>query len=253
MRRRLGAAGYLVGIALLLVTCGSVAAQYLAVAAQYAGPTNRYPHNIMGTIPGRTDLVVELSGSNGHRTVRIRQPEPLVFEDFAPQLVDLDRDGRPEIVTVESDQTRGARLTVWDVTEEAGEIGIRRGASTDFIGRRFRWLAPIGAADFDGDGAIELAYVETPHLSRVLKLVRRDGQLLREVARVSGVTNHAIGQEQVQSRIAICSDGPQVVLLDDSGTRMVAVRFDRTDPEIRDLGAAPAPMVLGDPPACDGR
>ncbi|TRD22064.1 FG-GAP repeat domain-containing protein [Palleronia caenipelagi] len=241
-----------VTLALLGWQAAAQEAPAVATAARYEGPTNRYPHNIMGSIPGRTDLVVTLQTGGRTQTVTVRQPDHLVFEDFAPRLIDLNRDGRPEIVTVESDRDRGARLTVWDVITQEGRPGLRRGASTEYTGTAFRWLAPIGAADFDGDGAIELAYVEKPHLSRVLKLVRREGDRLIEVDRVIGVTNHAIGQETVQSRIALCSDGPRAVLLDGGGTRMVAVRFDRAEPQVKDLGAAPARMVLGDTEACDG-
>jgi hypothetical protein len=45
-------------------------------------------------------------------------------------------------------------------------------ASTPWIGQRFRWLAPVAAADLDGDGAMELAYVDRPHLARTLRVWR---------------------------------------------------------------------------------
>ena len=69
--------------------------------------------------------------------------------------------------------------------------GLVRGAATDYIETRFRWLAPIGAAEFDGDWTVEFAYVEKPHLDKVLRVVRRDSRRLSLVASVQGVKNHA--------------------------------------------------------------
>ncbi|MDM7932201.1 VCBS repeat-containing protein [Tabrizicola sp.] len=223
--------------------------------AEFANITDRYPHNIMGGLHAHTDLIVDLQACLGCDALpdrlAIRLPDNLVFEDFAPRLVDMDNDGRNEIVVVESDQQKGARLALWEVIMDQGKAKLVRGAATEFIGTRFRWLAPIGAADFDGDGAIEFAYVEKPHLDRILRLVRRDGSRLRQVAKVNGVTNHAIGQEDVQSRIEICKDGPQIIALEPGGRRMLAIRFDLRSAEVTDIGEAPARHQIGDGQYCD--
>ena len=219
------------------------------VAARYDGPTDRYPHNIMGSLKAHTDLIVEWAACGTCDDVEgqlaTRLPDDLVFEDFAPRLVDLNRDGVKEIVTVESDATRGSRLSVWEVTSDGGTLKLARLAVTDFIGTRFRWLAPIGAADFDGDGNLELAYVEKPHLDKVLKIVRLVDGRLEDVARIAGVTNHAIGQETVQSRIALCKNGPRIVLLDAGGSRTMSVVLTGSKLRARDIGPSLAPMVLG--------
>jgi hypothetical protein len=210
------------------------------VAARYEAPTDRYPHNIMGRLRAHGEMVVETAACAGcpgsGRALRLRLPEALVFEDFAPRLADLDGDGRAEVITVESHRDRGSRLTAWEVA--AGPDGplLRRAAATGFIGQRFRWLAPIGAADFDGDGGIEFAYVEKPHLTRVLRLVRRQGDRLVPVAALEGVTNHAIGQEQPESRIEACPAGPVILALSGDGARAVAIGFAAGAPVLRDLG-----------------
>lgn len=202
---------------------------HVAVQADYANPTDRYPHNIMGSLSAHTDLVVTLKPcqncAENREPIVVRLPENLVFEDFAPRLIDLDLDGRPEIVVVESHQNKGARMAVWEVVGGDGSPALVRGAATDFIGRRFRWLAPIGAADFDRDGSLELAYVETPHLGKTLRIVERDGHRLREIAAVQGVTNHAIGQETVHSRIEVCSGNPVIFALDAGGRQIVSIRM----------------------------
>lgn len=226
----------------------------IAVQATYASPTDRYPHNIMGSLAAHTDLVVAVRPcrdcAETGETIAIRLPESLVFEDFAPRLIDLNRDGRPEIVVVESDKEKGARLAVWEVTGGDGSPRLVRAAATDFIGRRFRWLAPIGAADFDDDGNLELAYVETPHLGKTLRIVKRDGTRLQEVAAVKGVTNHAIGQETVHSRIEPCAGIPVIVALDANGGQIVSVRMEGGQLRLAIEGSATVQGQLDDAPIC---
>ncbi|MGD9713598.1 MAG: FG-GAP repeat domain-containing protein [Thermomicrobiales bacterium] len=226
----------------------------LAIAADFEGPTDRYPHNIMGSLRAHTDLAVTLALCNScmdwPSALAIRLPVDLVFEDFAPRLVDLDRDGVNEIVVVESDQQKGSRLTVWEVLLVDGRPTLVRGATTDFIGTRFRWLAPIGAEDFDGDGRVEIAYVEKPHLDKILRIVRREGSQLRLVASLAGVTNHAIGQEKVQSRIETCNGHPTIIALDATGIRRLAIRFDGTTVGASELGETSTPHILDPAPAC---
>ena len=211
-----------------------------AVRADYANPTDRYPHDIMGRLSAHTDLVVRLEpcATCGSEVLAVRLPATLVFEDFAPRLVDLDSDGRDEVVVVESDRDRGSRLAVWDIVVTGGKPGLARAAATEFIGTRFRWLAPVGAADFDGDGTIELAYVEKPHLDPVLHFVRREGGVLRRVASVRGVTNHAIGQEAVESRIEVCAGVPTIFALDGGGGRVLSARLRGGAVDVADMGAA---------------
>ncbi|MGB3316163.1 MAG: VCBS repeat-containing protein [Albidovulum sp.] len=172
--------------------------------ARYEGPTGRYPHGALGDTIEHTTLMVRTDG--GH-TLGIRLPDDLVFEDTAPRIVDLDGDGTPEIIVVESHQQKGARLAVWALDGKT----LTRRAATPFIGRRFRWLAPIGAADLDGDGRVEIAYVETPHLGKTLKIVRLEGTRLVPVAEAQGLTNHRIGDAFIQGRIATCNGRPTIL------------------------------------------
>ena len=74
--------------------------------------------------------------------------------------------GAPEVIVVESSQSGGARLAVYGYDRGA----LRPVAATPEIGRRNRWLAPAGVADLNGDGQLDIAYVETPHLAGVLRI-----------------------------------------------------------------------------------
>lgn len=120
-----------------LAACVTATAE-VAVAAAFALPTDRYPHNVLGDIPGHGALDVTLASG---RVLRMALPDTRVFEDIAPRLADIDGDGQPEVVKVESDQQLGARLTVWAVTGAEVAQTIALLAATEFIGTRFRWLA----------------------------------------------------------------------------------------------------------------
>jgi len=220
------------------------------VRATLAGATDRYPHNVLGPIPGYGELEVEIEVCadcpEPRRIAHLTLPEARVFEDVAPRLWDVTGDGRPEIVLVESDARLDARLTVWTLRSPGAQAGhlLRRLAATSFIGTRFRWLAPVGVADFTGDGQNEIAYVETPHLGRTLRLVRRAGDRLVEIAAHPGVTNHRIGDPFIAGGLRDCSIGPEVILAHVDWSRAVAMRYaDRRFSE-RDLGRISGPEGL---------
>lgn len=225
-------------------TVHSASAQDAAwpVRASFAAPTDRYDHNIMGRIAGWGLLEVDIapcaSCTSGTVRVRIEQPQSRVFEDFAPRLWDITGDGRPEIIAVESDLSRGSRLAVWEVVSGGSGASVRRLAATAYLGSPHRWLAPIGIADFDRDGRVEIAYVERPHLDRVLRLVRLEGSRLVSVAALVGVTNHAIGQEQVESLVRTCTGVPEIIALTADGQHVLAITWRDAGLEARQIGRA---------------
>jgi hypothetical protein len=225
-------------------------AQSQPLAAQYRQATERYPHNIMGALSAHTTLAVQWAACPScppePESLSAVLPEALVFEDFAPRLVDINGDGTPEVLVVESHQKQGARLALWEIQQGR----LVRGASTDFIGTRFRWLAPIGVADFLGQGIALAAYVEKPHLDKVLRLVRRDGDRLVPVASVPNVTNHLIGQESVQSRVESCPEGPRIVLLSANAQRVLVVGWGAQGRSVRDVGPARDRQLPADVSAC---
>lgn len=205
-------------------------------AAEYSRPTTRYDHAILGDAVEWGGLRVAVRGQMpcrwGRAAIEVMLPHALVFEDIAPRLADVDGDGRPEIVTVETSLTEGARLTIWGLTE--GRLD--RLASTPHLGRTHRWLAPVAAADLDGDGRIEIAYVDRPHLAMILRIWRyADGRLIH-VADRDGLTNHRIGEDFITSGLRICDGSPELVMLDAGWARIVAARLDGGRIRTRDLG-----------------
>ncbi|QPM89030.1 FG-GAP repeat domain-containing protein [Pseudooceanicola algae] len=225
--------------AALLLPCPATATEIHS--ARFAGPTERYRHGILGDEIEFSMLEISLSEGPGRR---FTLPETLVFEDVAPRLLDVDGDGTPEILVVESSLTGGARLTVWD---ETGRI-----AATPHIGRSQRWLAPIGAADLDGDGRIEIAYIDRPHLAKTLRIWRFDGDpadgtgQLTEIASAPGYSNHQIGWSFIPGGIRHC-DGvaPEMILADGNWQHVVAVTLD-ADGQLnaRELSSYAGPQSL---------
>ena len=180
-------------------------------AARYDAPTTRYGHGVLGEGGEWGALVLTLSDG---RKRRLSLPETRVFEDTAPRLADVDGDGGAEVIVVESSLSRGARLAIYD---ETGLI-----AATPPIGRPNRWLAPVGVADLDSDGHVELAHVDRPHLARVLRVWRyRDGAL-HHVADAPGVTNHRIGWDYIPGGVRDCGPGPEMIVASADWARVVA-------------------------------
>lgn len=186
-------------------------------SARYDDPTTRYAHGILGDAVEWGALVMT---DTAGKSFRLTLPETRVFEDVAPRLVDIDGDGASEVLTVESDLERGARLAVY------GTDGLI--AVNGFIGRANRWLAPVGvgAADLDGDGRMEFAYVDRPHLAKTLVILRRDRDRLVHVAQLEGVTNHRIGETDIAGGIRDCGRGPEMIVASADWSRVLAVRFD---------------------------
>lgn len=203
--------------------------------AQYAIPSSRYGHEALG--PGHEWAALTLDGRD------FPPGEDLVFEDTAPRLADLDGDGDREVIVVESSLTQGSRLAVWG--------GKGRIAATPFIGIRHRWLAPLGAADLDGDGRVEVAYVETPHLGKVLKIVRLDGDRLVPVAEARGLTNHRFGDPVIQGGIARCDGVPTILTANADWTRIIATSLADGILVSRDLAAYLGPSSFDGAPGCN--
>jgi len=220
------------GLALCVLMAGVVPVSSVAqqpsdpagdvLAASYAEPTSRYPHGVLGDDQEWGALVLTIDGCpacarQDRHDVTIRLPETRVFEDLEPRLVDLDFDGLREVVVIESDSARGARLAVY------GPDGLI--TATPFIGRPFRWLAPIGAADLDGDRVMELAYIDRPHLAKTLRVWRYENRTLTEVASLNGLSNHRIGQDFISGGIRNCAGKAEIITADSDWRSVMATRL----------------------------
>ncbi|MEL6965648.1 MAG: VCBS repeat-containing protein, partial [Pseudomonadota bacterium] len=158
-----------------------------------------------------------------------------VFEDIGPRLADLNLDGVHEVITVAAHQSFGARLEVYGYPGLGQDFQLI--SHTPYIGTPYRWLAPIGVADFNNDGRPDIAYVETPHLGKTLKIVTPKGGDLVEIASSYGFSNHRIGEAFISGGVKDCGHGPEMVLADDTWRYVVAVRLEGTEIVSRNIGA----------------
>lgn len=183
------------------------------MAAELILPTDRYGHAVLGDALEWGGLRMTLADG---RHQRVTLPETRVFEDVEARLADVTGDGLPEVIVVETDVALGASLAVY------GPVG--KIAATDFIGQPNRWLAPAGIADFDGDGRVEIAYVDRPHLRKDLVFVRLDGDRLAETLRLPGLTNHRIGESFISGGVRDCGQGVELILASADWTRLMRVQ-----------------------------
>jgi hypothetical protein len=212
---------------------GEVATPYSVLTAEFSLPTLRYDHGVLGDAIEWGGMELQLDpcvrpciDADRRLTTTIVLPQHRVFEDVATRVVDLDGDGAQEVLVVETDLDLGASLAVY------GRYG--KVAATAFIGQTHRWLAPAGVADFDGDGRVEIAYVDRPHLLAELVFLRfeRIGSpallegRFEELGRLPGLTNHRIGDDFISGGVRDCGAGAQVVLASDDWSRIVAARLD---------------------------
>ena len=195
------------------------------ILAWYDGPTRRYAHGVLGDAIEDTRLHVYAETSiSSCMDQSLTLPDELVFEDTAPRLADLDGDGVPEIIVVQSHQRLGAQLAVYRASDDG--VGLDLVAATPFIGRSNRWLAPIGAADFDGDGTMDIAYIDRPHLARTLRVWRFEGDSLSEIATLEGLTNHRIGEPFITGGVRDCGAGPEMVTANREWTQVMVSGFE---------------------------
>ncbi|MEM7641235.1 MAG: VCBS repeat-containing protein [Pseudomonadota bacterium] len=205
-------------------------------SAWYEQPTDIYGHGIMGEVQDAKRLHAVFAERATCSSYQIEAGPGFVFEDMAPRLVDVTGDGFPEIVAVRSSLTEGAQIAVYGVVDD--EMTYLGG--TPPIGTRFRWLAPVGAADLDGDGHVEIAFVDRPHLARTLRVWRWKEGRLTEVASLPGVTNHRIGDEVIFGGLRDCG-GPELILADALWSTLLAIRFDGTAFDVKLLNTQPTP------------
>lgn len=236
MRRRLAIAG------LVALMAANAAAQTIT-SARLEGPTDRYPHGALGDTTEHHTLSVTLSDGTA---TSARYEAVIVFEDTKPRLADVDGDGSPEVIVVESHESQGARLVVWGVEDGA----LRQLARTPFIGTRFRWLAPVGAMDLDGDGAVEIAYVDRPHLAKTLRIWRYRNGRLEHVADRSGLTNHRIGEDFISGGLRDCGAGAEIITADADWRQVIASRLENGRIESRVIAPFSGPEGFAAALAC---
>ena len=218
-------------------------------------PTNRYPHKALGSITHAATLhvLVAAADTSSNATAALREltytlPLHKVFEDLTVRLVDIDGDGRDEMVVIESDALRGSSIVVLGLRPPAGKLGNKTGNKADntagatqpvgmaitelarstATGGTFYWLNPVGMADFDGDGKLDIASVTTPHVGGVLTLYHYRPPLIEAFAKAMDVSNHRMQDPEQDLAVIVELPGlrPTVIVPDMSLKALHALRWE---------------------------
>ena len=173
--------------------------------AWYAETTTRYRHAVLGD--GIEAGALKVKTPRGE-TYTFRLPRTEVFEDITPRLADLDNDGTTEVITIVSSRFEGASVAVFGLV---GNAFIKK-AQSPFIGRPNRWLNIAGIGTFTGRNVMEIAVVETPHLSGRFKLYffSPNKAVLKTPGQTPGFSNHELGSRELRLSATADIDGDRL-------------------------------------------
>ena len=159
-----------------------------------AGPTDRYPHAVLGdNLEAARIVVVDVASASvvGEATIS----EPSVIEGIAAPWVDADGDGSEELLVTVSNGEVGARLALY---APDGQL-VAEGPP---IGQGNRWRNQLGAGPVGPDGEIGVIDVRVPHIGGVVEYFRLQGDELVRAAERSGFTSHGIGSRNLDWALA---------------------------------------------------
>ena len=203
-------------IAALCALLGSSASADTIAEARYTTPVERYGHFALGR-PHEYARLTATTRSGLQLTLQL--PDDEVFEDLAPRLVRLAADEAPTLLAIVSRRDAGSRLVLVGMSGDALAISAQSAA----IGTPNRWLNPVAVADLDGDGRAEIAAVITPHLGGPLKVYRREGASLVEVAALAGFSNHVFGSTELALSAPTLIAGQTRLLVPDTRRKQLRI------------------------------
>jgi hypothetical protein len=178
------------------------------ISARYVDPTGRYNHGILGdTIEAGGLLVIK-----NKKEYYYKLAETNVFEDLRPKLKDVDNDGEPEFITIQTHMDLGASVCIYKIVN--GKF--LKLCQSSYIGQTHRWLNIAAIDDLDNDGNIEVAWIQTPHIGGLLKIARVEGDSLQIVDEIDGVSNHQIGSRNLCLAVVTFSGNQKIMYVPDN-------------------------------------
>jgi len=224
-------------VLLFFVAPGYAAAETI-VEARYGAPTERYGHFALGRPHEYAMLEVR---TDAGRRLSLELPSTEVFEDLAPRRVRLSAHGPWELLTIVAHRETGARLVLIGLEKDTLSM-VAQGPA---IGAPMRWLNPVGAIDLDGSGDAEIIAVTTPHIGGTLRVYRREGRSLREVAALRGFSNHVYRSEALDLSMPWRSGTHTLLLVPDDTRRYLRMVMLRDHDTLVEVGRCrlPAPVT----------
>jgi len=226
----------LLPLAAMFVLFASDAGAETITGAQYEVTVDRYSHFALG----RPHEYARLRATtDAGRSLVFELPEDEVFEDLEPRLVRLATSEQKEILAIVSQRGSGSRLVL--IRLRGGHL--ETSAESPAIGTPQRWLNPVGVADLDGDGRAEIAAVTTPHIGGTLKVYRRYGSKLVEIAALAGFSNHVYGSPELGLAAPVFV-GDRMRLLVPDITRMRLLLIALEDGRLVEVGRCAVPAQV---------
>lgn len=182
--------------------------------AQYARPSSRYNHNILGDAIEAEELVVLKDGI----TYTNKLSEQYVYEDIKPRLFDVDSDGELEIITIRTHVNKGAGIMIYKIVDN----NLTEFAWVDEVGLSNRWLNIVAVYDLDNDGNVELVWVQTPHIGGILKVAKIKAGNLQAFSETSPYSNHSIGERNLCLSVVTQTKGATSVYVPTQDRRNIA-------------------------------
>lgn len=197
------------------------------VYAQYARPTEKYGHGILGDKIEAEQLVVVVDSVF---YVHSLQSE-YVFEDIRPRLYDVDGDNQLEFITIRTQVSKGAGIVMYKIIDEE----LVEYAHVEEIGARNRWLNIVAIEDLDDDGSIEIAWIQTPHIGGILKVAKVNAGLLTVLSEKSEYSNHAIGERNLcLSVLTEESNGKVIYIPNQNRVRVAGFTFENNELKMKE-------------------
>jgi hypothetical protein len=209
--------------------------------AWYIQPTSRYRHAILGDAIEAGGLKVRLR--NG-KEAELSLPKNRVFEDRTPRLMDLDGDGKNEVITLLSSNSGGAAIAVYGI--KAGKVTLLD--QTPFIGLSNRWRNIAGIADYNADGALEIAEVVTPHIGGTLRFWSWRSKRLNPAGSSKYFSNHAIGarEQRLSTTADFNGDGrPDLAVPGGSRQSLHLMGFVGANRKLETIASVQLPTAIG--------
>ena len=184
------------------------------VHALYTDPVDRYQHGILGDVLEGSQLVVAIDSN----IIELTLTAEYVFEDIRPRLFDVDRDGALEVICIRAKVRAGAGIVIYKVENQQ----LIEYAFVEEIGRENRWLNIATIADLDGDGGIEIAWIQTPHIGGILKVAKIKAGQLEVLDQKSQYSNHAIGSRNLCLSVLVEKDSRKVLYVPTQNRRQIS-------------------------------